>query len=155
MDCSLPGSCVHGILQARILEWVACPSPGDLPNPGIKHASPATPALQAGSLPLSHRGSLGMVHDPPNNWDQQMDSSTIHTGCEAPSEGEKEGKHEGRCSKAKGSLLHRSGSGCGMGRCGLGWLKRRLLCFTETVGLCQVNPAHLFFSKMGDVGRHF
>ena len=23
MDCSLPGSCVHGILQVRILEWVA------------------------------------------------------------------------------------------------------------------------------------
>ena len=27
MDCSLPGSSVHGILQARILEWVAIPSP--------------------------------------------------------------------------------------------------------------------------------
>ena len=26
MDCSLPGSCVHGILQARILVWVAMPS---------------------------------------------------------------------------------------------------------------------------------
>ena len=26
MDCSLPGSSVHGILQARILEWVAAPS---------------------------------------------------------------------------------------------------------------------------------
>ena len=26
MDCSLPGSSVHGILQARILEWVAKPS---------------------------------------------------------------------------------------------------------------------------------
>ena len=26
MDCSLPGSCVHGIFQARILEWVAMPS---------------------------------------------------------------------------------------------------------------------------------
>ena len=26
MDCSLPGSSVHGILQARILEWVAIPS---------------------------------------------------------------------------------------------------------------------------------
>ena len=26
MDCSLPGSLVHGILQARILEWVAMPS---------------------------------------------------------------------------------------------------------------------------------
>ena len=25
MDCSLPGSCVHGNLQARILEWVAIP----------------------------------------------------------------------------------------------------------------------------------
>jgi len=26
MDCSLPGSSVHGILQARILEWVAMAS---------------------------------------------------------------------------------------------------------------------------------
>ena len=25
IDCSLPGSCVHRILQARILEWVAVP----------------------------------------------------------------------------------------------------------------------------------
>ena len=32
---------VHGILQVRILEWVAFPSPGDLPNPGIKPRSPA------------------------------------------------------------------------------------------------------------------
>ena len=30
MDCSPSGSSVHGILQARILEWVAIPSPGDL-----------------------------------------------------------------------------------------------------------------------------
>ena len=34
MDCSLPGSSIHGILQAKILEWVDFPSPGDLPNPG-------------------------------------------------------------------------------------------------------------------------
>ena len=34
---------VCGILQARILEWVAFPSPGDLPNPGIK---PRSPTLQ-------------------------------------------------------------------------------------------------------------
>ena len=40
---------VHGILQARILEWVAFPFPGDLPNPGIE---PRSPTLQAGSLPL-------------------------------------------------------------------------------------------------------
>ena len=35
MDCSLPGSSVHGILQVRIRKWVAFPSPGDLPNLGI------------------------------------------------------------------------------------------------------------------------
>ena len=34
----------HGIFQARILEWVALPAPGDLPNPGIK---PRSPTLQA------------------------------------------------------------------------------------------------------------
>ena len=48
MDCSPPGSSVHGILQARILEWVAIPSPGDLSYPGIE---PWSPALQADSLP--------------------------------------------------------------------------------------------------------
>ena len=43
MDCSQPGSPVHGISQARILEWVPFPSPGDLPDPGIRPASPALP----------------------------------------------------------------------------------------------------------------
>ena len=33
MNHSPPGSSVHGILQARILEWVACPPSGDLPDP--------------------------------------------------------------------------------------------------------------------------
>ena len=48
MDCSPPGSCVHGISQARI-QGLGCPfsSPGDHPNPGIK---PRFPALQADSL---------------------------------------------------------------------------------------------------------
>ena len=32
MDYSPPGSFVHGILQARILEWVAIPPPGDFPS---------------------------------------------------------------------------------------------------------------------------
>ena len=45
MDCSLPGSSVHGILQARILEWVAMPSSGNLPNLGIKPTSLTSPAL--------------------------------------------------------------------------------------------------------------
>ena len=42
MGCSPPGSSVHGISQARILEWVAFPSPGDLPNPGVESKSPAS-----------------------------------------------------------------------------------------------------------------
>ena len=41
MDCSLLGSSVHGILLARIPEWVTTPSSRDLPDPGIKSASPA------------------------------------------------------------------------------------------------------------------
>ena len=47
VDCSPPGSSVHGILQAGILEWVTIPLPGDFPDPGIKSGSPA---LQADSL---------------------------------------------------------------------------------------------------------
>ena len=41
VDCSQPGSSVHGISQARIMEWGAIPSPGHLPDPGIKFESPA------------------------------------------------------------------------------------------------------------------
>ena len=41
MDWSLPGSSVYGILQTRILEWVAFPSPGDLLDPGIEPMSAA------------------------------------------------------------------------------------------------------------------
>ena len=41
MGCSLPGSSVHRIFQARILEWVANSSSRDLPNPRIEPVSPA------------------------------------------------------------------------------------------------------------------
>ena len=47
MDCSPPGSSVHGIFQAGILEWVAISSSGDLPHPGIE---PVSPELQVDSL---------------------------------------------------------------------------------------------------------
>ena len=39
VDYSPPGFSVPGILQARILEWVAMPSPGDLPDWGVKPVS--------------------------------------------------------------------------------------------------------------------
>ena len=45
MDCSPPGSCVLEIFQAKIVEWVAISSSGDLPYPGIKLTSPMSPAL--------------------------------------------------------------------------------------------------------------
>ena len=45
MDCSPPGCSVHGILQARILEWVAISSPWDFPNRGIRPMSPKSPAF--------------------------------------------------------------------------------------------------------------
>ena len=53
MDCSLPGSSVHGIFQARIMEWVGISYSRDLPNPGIE---PRSPALQADSLPAQPPG---------------------------------------------------------------------------------------------------
>ena len=45
---------VHGILQARTLEWVAIPSSGDLPNLGVK---PRSPSLQVDSLPAELPGN--------------------------------------------------------------------------------------------------
>ena len=53
MDCSLPGSSVHGILQARVLECVAIPFSSYLPDPVIE---PRSPALQAESLPTEPPG---------------------------------------------------------------------------------------------------
>ena len=47
-DCSPPGSSVHGIFQARILEPVAFPVPEDLPNPGTEPMSLVPPALASG-----------------------------------------------------------------------------------------------------------
>ena len=50
MGCSPPGSSVHGIFQARILQWVAIPSPRDLPDPGIKPTSLMSSALKGSFL---------------------------------------------------------------------------------------------------------
>ena len=47
MDCSLPGSSVHGILKQEYCSGLPFPSPGDFPEPGIETGSPA---LQADSL---------------------------------------------------------------------------------------------------------
>ena len=51
MDCSPPGSSVHGISPARTLEWAAISFSRGPSWPGIR---PMPPALQAASSPLSH-----------------------------------------------------------------------------------------------------
>ena len=43
-----PGFSVHGIFQQESWSGLPFPSPGDLPNPGIKSASLASPALAGG-----------------------------------------------------------------------------------------------------------
>ena len=60
MDCSPPGSSVHGILQAGILEWVAFPFCRGSSQPGIE---PRSPVLQADSLPSEPPGG---AHETPH-----------------------------------------------------------------------------------------
>ena len=55
MDCSPPGSSVHGIFQTRILEWFAIAFSKDRPDPGIK---PRSPASQVYCLPSEPPGKL-------------------------------------------------------------------------------------------------
>ena len=59
INCSPPGFTVLGILQARMLEWVAISPLGDLPEPAIK---PGSPAWQEDSLPSEPPGK----HPDPN-----------------------------------------------------------------------------------------
>ena len=59
MDCSPPGSSVHEILQARILEWVAMPFSRDRPDPGFKPTSPISPALTGGFFTASTTWEAG------------------------------------------------------------------------------------------------
>ena len=47
MDCSLPGSSIHGILQQQYWSVLPFPSLGALSESGMEHGSPA---LQADSL---------------------------------------------------------------------------------------------------------
>ena len=51
MDCSLPGSSVHGIVLVRILEWVSISSSRGSSYPGIK---PRFLHWQSDSLPLNY-----------------------------------------------------------------------------------------------------
>ena len=75
IDYSLPGSSVHGIFQARILEWVAISSSGDLPGPGTK---PASPALAGGYFSTESLGKLPIGQIRPLPEDKPKEAA--HTG---------------------------------------------------------------------------
>ena len=47
-----------GFSRQEYWSGLPCPPPGDLPDPGIETRSPAAPALQVTSLPLSHWEAL-------------------------------------------------------------------------------------------------
>ena len=63
-SCDSTDCIVHGIFQARLLEWVAFPSPGDLPNSGTE---PRSPALQVNSLPAKPQGKPSLNQSYPCN----------------------------------------------------------------------------------------
>ena len=74
MDCRPPGSSVHGISQAGIQEWVAIPTPGDLPDPGMEPASSASAggflAVEPPGRPLgmiANAASVALAPLPPNS----------------------------------------------------------------------------------------
>ena len=70
MDCSPPGSSVHGILQARILEWVAIPfSRGIFPTLGL---NPGLPHCRQILYHLSHQGNSYQLHSHPASIDLGM-----------------------------------------------------------------------------------
>ena len=68
---SLLGFSVHGISQTRILQWVAIPLPGYLPNPGTELESSVSPALQAALYLLSRHTQVeeeGIAQKTSSEW---------------------------------------------------------------------------------------
>ena len=81
MDCSPPGSSVHGILQAKYWSGPPFLSPGELPQPGIKPTSLASPALAGGFFTTAPpRKPLGVANDTKQNADIQTWLFTRHHG---------------------------------------------------------------------------
>ena len=71
MDRSLLHSSVHGIFQARVLEWLPFPSPEDLSDPGIE---PRSPTPLADALPSDPPGKSWVGHD----WALMSARNAIH-----------------------------------------------------------------------------
>ena len=79
MDCIPPGSSVHRLLQTKYQSGLSFPSPGDLPDPGIK---PWSPALQADALSSEPPGSPIILYSynqmRPNTLGELKDSKIMY-----------------------------------------------------------------------------
>ena len=89
MDCSPPGSSAHGMLQARMLEWLPWPPPGDRPHPWIEPASPAATVLPPDSLRPSHlwnprRWLVFLNHISQTCFSYCLRWEATNTNCQAP-----------------------------------------------------------------------
>ena len=76
MNCSMPGSSVHGISQQEYCSGLPFPSLGDLPDPETEPVSPLSPTLQTGSLILSHLGSPYIL--------DILNSASVNKGMNVP-----------------------------------------------------------------------
>ena len=65
LDCSPPGSSIHGILQARILQWVAMPSSRGFSWP------------KGQTLRISYVSSTGKFFTPGATWDAPLNLFTV------------------------------------------------------------------------------
>ena len=61
MDCSPPGSSVHGVLRQEYWSGLPCPPSGDLPNPGVEFKSLTSAALAGGFFTTSTPGNLKLI----------------------------------------------------------------------------------------------
>ena len=65
MDYSLPGFCAWGFSRQEYWSGLLCPPPGDLPDPGIEHASLLSPALVGGFFNTSATWEAATSHFTP------------------------------------------------------------------------------------------
>ena len=86
VDCSLPGSSVHGILQARVLEWVAISFSSDLSDPGIK---PRSSTLQADAFVSELLGKPGGWKGEERVLTGEWSSGKGHRTCSLTRQGKK------------------------------------------------------------------
>ena len=63
MDCGLPGSSVHGVLQQEYFSGLPFPPPGDLPDPGIEPMCLKSPAVAGGFFTTGTTWEAGCFHE--------------------------------------------------------------------------------------------